>query len=59
MDNSGMHLDPHFPPAAPTNTPDPDEEVIVITRRMWNHLVNRMSLFESNIETLEEQDQTL
>ena len=54
-----MHLDPHFPPAAPTNTPDPDEEVIMITRRMWNHLVNRMSRFESNIETLEEQDQTL
>ena len=43
MDNSGMHLDPHFPPAAPTNTPDPDEEVIMITCRMWNHLVNRMS----------------
>ena len=59
MDNLNMHVDPQFNPATPTNTPEPDEEAIVLTWGMWTHLVNRLSLSEANIATSEEQNQTL
>jgi len=54
-----MHVDPQFNPAAPTNTPEPDEDDIVLTRGMWTHLVNRLSRSEANIVALEEQNQAL
>jgi len=59
MDNLNMHVDPQFNPATPTNTPEPDEEAIVLTQGMWTHLVNCLSLSEANIAALEEQNQTL
>ena len=59
MDNLNMHVDPQFNPATPTNTPEPDEEAIVLARGMWTHLVNRLSLSEANLTALEEQNQTL
>jgi len=59
MDNLNMRIDPQFNPAAPTNTPEPDEEAIVLTQGMWTHLVNRLSLSEANISALEEQNQML
>jgi hypothetical protein len=60
-----MHVDPNaaFDPFAtpnPSLTPQPDlDSTITITLGMWNHLINRLSAFETRSNNLERALETL